>query len=117
MLFQYDKFKHQQGEDSADRVDHYPFPAQHLVDIGVGSHHPHQRGDHRRAGDHRYRTDQRRQFGRKVQQPPAGHANHQEGHQHADGYQVAHYATQATNFLDTQRQRAFEQNNGDRQRH
>ena len=106
----------QYRENRPQRVDHDPFPAQQSRHAAYRSHAAQQGNNYGRAGHHHQGTEQQSQPERQLQHPPGGNRHDTPGHQGAPGDQPAHRFFQPTNFIEAQGHRAFEQDNGYRQR-
>ena len=114
--FRDDELEHQDAEQGADGIDHDPFPAEDVGHPGRGANGTQHGCDHRGPRHHGDGPEQAGQLPTEIQQPVGGHRDDEPGDQYAHGQEPADDGFQAPDFVKPEREAAFEQDHGHRQR-
>ena len=117
LLVRHHRLVDQHREQRAQRIDHDAFPAQRVGDARVRPQRAQHRRNHGRARDAAQRTEQQGDRPRQAGHQMRGQCQQQQRGHRAVTDQPAHGLADAGQFVETQGQAAFEQDQRHRQRH
>ena len=112
-----DRVEHEQRQHGADRVDEDAFPAQDRAQRRPRTHVANQRNHDRRPREHENGANENGYAHVDADQVVGGKAREHPGDERADRDEVAHHLAAAAQFVETQGEPTFKQDDAHRQRH